>query len=176
MWHVQFNVFCLFKTILQSQFPALCICLYLLDKQESNSFICTQECFPFTPGWWKGAISKVVNFWISLFYIRFNPVSLSMSNVLLSSTMHESRQTKMLRFLHTHRQSQSRQRSLELIKFLSQMCCKRRKYYCYVKSAWRELPCSGDGGTTETDKLKLALLQLVLYLFCIQIESSSPCT
>lgn len=37
MWHVQFYVFSLFKTVLQSQCPALCISLYLLDKQESKS-------------------------------------------------------------------------------------------------------------------------------------------
>ena len=38
MCHIQFSVFSLVKFVLQSQFPVLCIDLYLLDKQGSSTF------------------------------------------------------------------------------------------------------------------------------------------
>lgn len=72
--------------------------------------------------------------------------------------------------IHTH----SRQAGLKLIKFY--VYCAAREENMSVKSEHWELPYSRDGRATDMDKLRFVLLQLVLYLFCIWMESLSPST
>lgn len=103
IWHMQLNVFSFFKTTLQS---VLCVCLCLLDKQESNScHLCIRMMFNL-PCRLMGARQLRSYGFLHLFYIRFGVLSYKRVDVQcsLSSTVHENRQAEVLKLLYTHTQ------------------------------------------------------------------------
>lgn len=89
--------------------------------------------FPFSLGWCKGASSGAVDFCISLFYIHFYTYKLV--DVQCCSYEQQCMKTGRQKCPSFHVYTESEQANkLGINQILSWMCCRRRKYYCYVRA------------------------------------------
>lgn len=130
-------------------------CTYQANKTAALA-ICTQEWhFPFSPGWWKGASSGAVDFYISWFYIHFYTYKLVDVQCYSSEKHCAQKQTGKSAWvsMYTYTQSQDRQASLALIKFYLG-CAAGEENISAISEHSEGAAHSGDGGTTEIDKLK----------------------